>query len=127
MTATDPRPGPTPSKPPIADPRDARLEQLLKLAETEPSDPFVLYGVAQEFARRERHDEAIAWYDRCLAADPAYCYAYFHKARSLEAMKRIAAAVATLRTGLERAKAAGDRQATNEIGAYIDELEDQVG
>ena len=100
--------------PPIPD-----LERLLA---AEPSDPFLLYGMAQELAKAGRHGDALAWYDRCLAAEPAYCYAYFHKARTLEALGLVPDAIATLRAGAAVAKKAGDNHAAAEIAAYLDEL-----
>ncbi len=99
-----------------------RLSQLLKLAAADPSDTFVLYGVAQEYAKRGATDEAVAWYDRCLAQDPNYCYAYFHKAKALESADRSADAIAVLRLGLERARASRDQHAASEIASYLDEL-----
>jgi tetratricopeptide (TPR) repeat protein len=99
-----------------------RLSQLLKLVSVDPADTFVLYGVAQEYAKRGETEEAVAWYDRCVATDPNYCYAYFHKAKALESADRIAEAIAVLRTGLDRARAARDQHAASEIAAYLDEL-----
>ncbi len=99
-----------------------RLAQLLRLVELEPTDAFCLYGVAQEYARRGQHAEAVAWYDRCLAADPNYCYAYYHQAKAFEEADRIDDAVAALKAGLARATSVGDRQAQNEIAAYLDQL-----
>lgn len=94
----------------------------MKLLEADPDDAFCLYGVAQEHLRRDRPAEALPWFDRCLAADPAYCYAYFHKAKALEALGRVDDAVAALQAGLAQARRTGDRQATSEIGAFLDEL-----
>lgn len=99
-----------------------RLAQLMRMADAEPGDPFFPYGIAQEHARAGRHDEAIAWYDRTVAVDPGYCYAYFHKARSLEELGRIDDACAALRAGIERARTAGDRHALSELSGYLDQL-----
>jgi tetratricopeptide (TPR) repeat protein len=99
------------------------MDQLRRLLEQEPHDVFLLYGMAQEHAKAGDHAEAIRWYDRCLEADPRYCYAYFHKARSQQAAGDEPAAVQTLRSGLAAAKAAGDAHAASEIGGYLDELE----
>lgn len=101
---------------------DARLQQLLKLLEADPTDAFCLYGLGQEYARRGSVDEAVTYYDRCIAVDRDYCYAYFHKARSLEEADRIDAAIAALRIGLERARASGDAHAASEIAGYLDQL-----
>jgi tetratricopeptide (TPR) repeat protein len=99
------------------------LDQLHTLLAADPQDPFILYGLAQEHARLKDFPKALDFYDRCLAADPRYCYAYFHKARALEALGRPADAAATLREGQKAAKAAGDTHALAEISAYLDEIE----
>lgn len=98
------------------------IEQLQRLLASDPRDPFVLYGLAQALAKDSRHEEAIPHYDDCLAADPAYLYAYYHKARSLEALGRIDEARATLTRGLSAAREAGDAHAAREIGTYLDML-----
>lgn len=99
------------------------LEQLEKLLAGDPNDPFLLYGLAQEFARQQRWADAIAFYDRCLAADPAYCYAYYHKAKAQEAGGDLAAALDTLRAGLAASRRAPDQHAASEIQSLLDELE----
>ena len=100
-------------------PSIADLERLL---ERSPDDPDLLYGLAMEHAKAGRTDTACGFFDRCLAADHAYCYAYFHKARTLEAAGRIDEALGVLRAGAAAARAAGDRQAIAEIDSYLDEL-----
>lgn len=100
-----------------------RLRSLHKLLAQDPADGFVLYGIAQECAKLGRHDEAAGWYDRASAADPKQCYAFFHKAKSLEALGRRDDAMAALRDGLARARAVGDRKAASEIEGYLDEFE----
>lgn len=122
--APDPSTNPPGERPRPASPAAPpdRLPQLLKLVAAEPNDPFLLYGVAQEYGRRSATDEAIGWYDRCLTVDPNYCYAYYHKAKVLEEAGRTGEAVTTLRTGLERARAARDSKAASEIASFLDEL-----
>lgn len=100
----------------------SRLQQLQKLYDLDPSDADVLYMLAQEHAKADRHAEAIAWYDRCLQADGSYCYAYFHKARSFEAMGDAAAATRTLREGLAASRERGDAKAAGEIEGYLHSL-----
>lgn len=112
-----PRMSDAPSQPP-----SSRLAALAAMVEADPSDAFCLYGLAQEYAKLGRSDESLDAFDRCLAADPNYLYAYFHKARVLEESARIAEAVAALREGLTRANALGDAHAAAEIGGFLDEL-----
>ncbi len=104
-------------------PSIAQLEKLLAL---DAADPFVLYALAQEHAKvgtAEAHTRAIEHYDRCLAADAGYCYAYFHKAKSLEALERTSDAAATLRAGLAAARHANDAKAQSEMQAYLMAIE----
>ena len=98
------------------------IAQLEKLLAANPNDAFLLYGMAQEHAKSGNHALAIEWYDRCLKADPGYCYAYFHKARTQADAGKTADAVATLKAGAAAAKRACDAHAASEIAAYLDEL-----
>lgn len=100
-----------------------RLDQLTKLHAADPADPDVPYMIAQEHAREGDHPAACEWYDKCIALDPHYHYAYFHKARSQEASDDNDGAIATLKTGLERATSANDGKATGEISGYLATLE----
>ncbi|MEY4822211.1 MAG: tetratricopeptide repeat protein [Planctomycetota bacterium] len=100
-----------------------RLSKLRSLLEAEPNDGFLLYGAAQELHKLGRFDEAAAFYDRAIEVDPKECYAFFHKAKSLEQAGRRAEAAQSLRTGLVRARAVGDHKAASEIEAYLDDME----
>lgn len=99
-----------------------RIAQLKAILESEPNDPFCLYGLAMEYAKLGDMQQAIAWFDRTIAADPNDCYAYFHKARCQEQAGDAAGAIATLEAGLARAKSCGDVKAANEIAGYLDQL-----
>ena len=98
------------------------LQQLERLLAIDPDDAFVLYAIAQEHAKQGGHSKAIEFYDRCLAVDAAYCYAYFHKARSLEAMGDQAGVRATLEAGRAAATQSGDGKALSEISGYLSAL-----
>lgn len=100
----------------------SRIEQLTTMLAKDPGDPFLLYALAQEHAKQDHHEDAIVFYDRCLAADAAYCYAYYHKARSLESLNRLDEAVATLLAGIQAAQHAADTHAQSELKAYLDML-----
>jgi len=100
------------------------IEQLERLLAADPNDPFVLYGLAQEHAKAGATERAIEFYDRCLEADAAFCYAYYHKARALDAAGRKDDAVASLRAGAEAALTHADAQAAGEIAEYLAALSD---
>lgn len=99
------------------------LAQLEKLLAVDPNDPFVLYALAQEYAKQGKTPLAVEFYDRCLAADPTYCYAYFHKARAQQAAGDLASAMLSAKAGIEASRKAGDGQALREISGLLAELE----
>ena len=99
------------------------IADLEKLLAQEPNDPFVLYGLANEYAKARETDKAVIFYDRCVAADPAYSYAYYHKARALEAAGRKAEALASITAGIAAATKAGDQHAVSELQSLRDEIE----
>ena len=98
------------------------IAQLEKLLAVEPNDPFVPYALGQEHAKQGQFAVAVTWYDKCLALDPTYCYAYYHKARALEHMNDPAAVRATLKAGLKVARTAKDEKAASEITTFLDSL-----
>lgn len=100
-----------------------RIELLQKMLEKDPGDSFCCYWMAQEYLKLGDIDHAVNWFDRTIAADPDYCYAYFHKARALEMGGRLTEAQTTLRAGLERARAQGDSHAIGELQSYLGQIE----
>lgn len=99
-----------------------RLEDLLKLHAAEPHDPFVLYGLAQEYAKAGDTAAAIHHYDLCLQHDPTYLYAYYHKARALGDAGDKAAARKSAQAGLDAAKKANDLHAASELRVLVEEF-----
>ncbi|HYE03718.1 MAG TPA: tetratricopeptide repeat protein [Phycisphaerales bacterium] len=99
----------------------SRLDRLRAMLEADPADAFVLYALGQEYAAGGRHEEAVAHFEKCLAADPGTLYAYYHKARAQEALGNRDGALATLRQGAQAAREAGDAKALGEITALADE------
>lgn len=98
------------------------VDQLQRLLAAEPEDTFLLYALGQEQAKTGNLEEAIGAYDRVIALDPGHGYAYFHKARAQEQSGRPEEAAATLRAGLQAARAVGDEKAAGEIAGYLDDL-----
>lgn len=102
-----------------------RLAKLMKILQADPADAFVLYGVAQEHAKAGNHAEAVVFYDKVLAVDPLYCYAYFHKSRSQQADGDLAGARQTALAGVQAAHKAGDSKALNELTGLQIELAEE--
>ncbi len=100
----------------------SRLDQLRQLAVAQPDDPFTHYGVALECANLERWEEALTALDQTLALDPQYIAAHMQKARIELRIGRRTAAGATLRLGIDAARAKGDRHAADEMGKMLEAL-----
>lgn len=98
------------------------IAQLESMLEKTPDDTFLIYGLAQEHAKAGDTDRACTLYDRVIELDPHYCYAYYHKAKALEADDRTSEALETARAGATAAREANDTQAINELAALLDEL-----
>lgn len=99
-----------------------RLAKLHKLLALDERDTFTLYALAQEHAKLGDHAQAIVFYDRTLAVDPHYHYAYFHKARSQQALGELADARATVAAGIQAAQRAADAKALGELSNLQVEL-----
>jgi tetratricopeptide (TPR) repeat protein len=99
-----------------------RLDKLMKLLQLDPTDTFVLYGLAQEYSKQGNHAQAINWYNRTIEVDPHYHYAYFHKARAQQAAGQLAAARQTAAEGLQMAYQAADHKAASELSTLCVEL-----
>ena len=101
---------------------DERIARLTKLLELDPTDAFCLYGLAHEYAKRADHELAVEYYQKTLDADPAYIYAYYHKAKLLAEIGQDESARAVLHVGLETATQAGDDHAHSEITELLESL-----
>lgn len=99
------------------------ISQLERLLEGDPRDTFVLYALAQEHAKAGDHQRAVEFYERCVGVDPAYLYAYYHMARSLESLDRAHDAASALRRALAQPAARSDAKASGEIRAFLDAIE----
>ncbi len=99
-----------------------RLGKLQELLAQDPNNILVNYGIAQELASLGRLDESVAQYERLIAAHPNYSAAYFHGARTLERLERIADARNLYQRGIAVAGQNGDLHAQSEMQAALEAL-----
>ena len=99
-----------------------RIDQLHKLLERTPNDPFLTYGIALEHKNAGELDTAIEWLDKTLTLDAKYCYAYYQKGQVLEAQDKFDDARAVYIAGVKAAREAGDGHAQGEIQGAMDML-----
>jgi tetratricopeptide (TPR) repeat protein len=95
------------------------LDQLLPLLQADPQDSFLRYGVAMEYSKLGRHDDAMREFAELLKAAPDYVPGYFMAGRTCEQMGDVEKAKQYYREGIATAKRTGDTHAAGEISAAL--------
>jgi tetratricopeptide (TPR) repeat protein len=96
-----------------------KLEKLYAMLAKQPSDPFLLYGIAMEHKKLSEPTKAIEFLDRTIQADQNYCYAYYQRGQILESMGDAVAAAQSYNDGIAAAKRAGDAHAQSELESAL--------
>lgn len=102
---------------------DDRISQLRNLLESDPHDAFCMYGIAMEYSNSGATTEAIAWFDKTIETDPAYLYAWYHKASCQMKADNAEEAIKTLEEGIRNAKQMGDQHANDEMQALLNSVQ----
>jgi tetratricopeptide (TPR) repeat protein len=97
-----------------------RMVQLLKMLEREPSDAFLLYGIALEHKKASELGEALEYLSRVILRDPGYCYAYHQIGLIQEMRGDLPAARSAYKEGIGAAIKKGDAHAQGEIAAALE-------
>ncbi|QQE10757.1 hypothetical protein JD969_14790 [Planctomycetota bacterium] len=100
-----------------------RLNQLKTMYEADPTDPFVPYGIALEYAKAEAFETALEWLDKTLKLDKHYCYAYFQKGKMFSELGEEEDAKKVLELGVKMAVEAGDQHAASEINDLLEMMD----
>jgi tetratricopeptide (TPR) repeat protein len=96
---------------------NSRLDILKGILDQKPDDAFARYGLAMEYLKLGRAEEAVAEFQALIAAHPDYSYAYYHGGQAYEKLGRLGDAREIYRLGLERAP---DAHARSEIQGALD-------
>ena len=107
----------------MAEPPSHRMQQLRKMLDRTPADPFLLYGMALEYKKASEPRQALEYLDRTIRADAGYCYAYFQRGQVYEQTGDLAAAKQAYRDGIEAAKKKGDEHARSELEGALSMIE----
>ena len=99
------------------------LEQLLPLLSADPGDSFLRYAVAMEYAKQQRHDEALAEFAELARRHPDYVPGFFMAGRTAESKGDTELAKTLYRQGIATAKRTGDTHAAGEISSALMMLE----
>jgi tetratricopeptide (TPR) repeat protein len=99
-----------------------RMQQLRRMLDKSPDDPFLLYGIAMEHKKLGDAADAIQFFERTIQVDPGYCYAYYQRGQTLEQAGDEDGAKQAYRDGIAAAVKKGDPHARAELEAALDLL-----
>jgi tetratricopeptide (TPR) repeat protein len=97
-----------------------RLGMLETMIVAKPDDPFPRYGLAMEYKKLGRQDDAVRAFEELTRIHPGYVPAYLMFGNLLEALGRRSAAAEVYGRGIEAARAAGNDHALGELQAAHD-------
>ncbi|MCG3178085.1 MAG: hypothetical protein BIFFINMI_00408 [Phycisphaerae bacterium] len=92
-----------------------RRRQLQEMIGDEPDDAFLHFALAMEHRKAGDLPDALAEFDRAIAADDAYVAAWFQKARTLAESGDRESAKEVYAGGIAVADRIGDRHAAGEM------------
>lgn len=100
-----------------------RLEQFKQLAEMDPDDPVVHYGLGSEHLKLDEFAEAAAAFGKAIELKPDYSAAHRELGRALEKLNRRQQAVEAYQQGRDIARQKGDLQTAKEMEVFLRRLE----
>ncbi len=100
-----------------------RLEMLEKLTSSGQADSFAWYGLAMEYRKLGRVDDALASFESLRDKDPDYLAMYLMAGQMLTEQERRDEARGWLEQGLAVAERQGNSKARAELDEALGELE----
>jgi hypothetical protein len=110
----------------LSEPTD-RLAKMLAYVASRPDEAFPRYGLAMEYVKLGRLDDAHSQFQELRRRHPDYVATYYHHGKLLVRMGRAADARRTWEEGMRVSAAKGDLHARDEIQAALMELAAQAG
>ena len=98
------------------------IDELEALIARFPDKPFPRYGLAMEYKKAGRFDDAVPQFKKALELDPNYVAAYMHCGITLREAGKDDEAKETLKAGLAVANKIGNGHAAGEILGILQEM-----
>jgi tetratricopeptide (TPR) repeat protein len=95
---------------------------LRNFLEQNPEDAFARYGLAMEYSKLGKTEQALAEFSKLLQLHPDYTNGYFMAAQTLERVGHTSEARKMLESGIEAARRTGNKHALSEMSGMLDEL-----
>lgn len=99
-----------------------RREQLEALLADDPDDVFLNYALAMQLIAEGDSKAGLDRLDRVMQLDANYVPAYFQSAQALAKRGDTERSREYLRQGIDRARAAGDQHAVEEMSGLLSQL-----
>jgi tetratricopeptide (TPR) repeat protein len=100
----------------------SRLETLEEFLAANPNDAFVRYGLAQEYLKQGRAEQAVEQFQAILECNAEYKAAYYHLGQALERLGRLEEAREAYRRGIEVTTRLADLHTRSELQTALDLL-----
>ncbi len=104
-------------------PSESMIDQFLALVELTPEDELAHYGLAQEYMKAERFEEAATSLKKVIELKPDYAAAYRELGRALVKSGRDKEARESFLAGRQLAEGHGDGQMVKEIDVCLRRIE----
>ena len=104
-------------------PTSDKLTTLFSMLDRQPNDTFLLYGIGMEYKKLDDLPRAIEFFNKVLAVDSGYCYAYYQRGQVQEQAGDGPAARASYQEGIIAASRVGDAHAKSELEGALQMLE----
>lgn len=99
-----------------------RVATLNEILSQNPNDAFARYGLAMEYSNRGETDQALAEFQKLLAAHPDYTAGYFMAAQALVRAERTEEAKKMLQDGIQSAQRTQNSHAQSEMEGLLMDL-----
>ena len=102
---------------------ESLLNDFLEAAAMEPNDPLVLFGLASEYLKLNRFDEAVSTAQQLIQVQRDYSAAYRLLGQAYSGKGDNEAAIRTYGAGIAIAEEKGDLQTKKEMEVFLHRLQ----
>ncbi len=102
----------------------SRIEELEKMLDQNPDDPFLIYALAREYEARQSTMQAVLMYEHLVTNYSDYIATYYHYARLLYNGGNRLEGMRLIKQGIEAGTKAKDMHAVGEMKGLLQMWED---
>ena len=97
-----------------------RIGALKSMLEQDSGNSFARYGLAMEYMKSSRWEEAVAEFRTLIVSNPDYAAAYYQGGKALEQLQQLEEARAMYREGIAVTTRTGDAHTRSELQAALE-------